>query len=129
MVNATTVNTPSLSHNPSPCSIGDPLNPSTPCSVAFQLARWCLIYTADTRELRERNPTSRILRMRHSTPLISAPHPTLHMSPSLSVQTCLDLIGSHSGDEGHVDKLLTSGKIVLDGYLGEPALQLLCREL
>lgn len=86
MVNTTTVNTPYLHHNPSPFSIGDSLNPSTRCSVAFQLARWCLLCTVDTKELREKPREQDFLdETFHPNDLCPPTHPPYSCSP-LSVQ-------------------------------------------
>lgn len=87
-----------------------PFNPPlTPCSVAFQLARWCLPCTVDTTELRGRNPTGR---RRHSTPLIPTP-PVLILRPLSLCSSSLYLRGCYSVEELYADKLLPSGKISL----------------
>ena len=60
-----------------------------------------------------------ILWMRRSTSVISAPPSPRTLILLMLPFLCLCLTGSQSGDEVHVDKLLTSGKIPLDGVKGE----------
>ena len=93
---------PSMTHPP---AVADPFTHPLPCGIpAVQMvsALHCGHQRAREREReRERNPTGRIHRMTAPTLSLCRPH------------FLLTLTWGHSGDEVHVDKLLTGEKISL----------------